>query len=101
MDSKVYSWKWVVAAELLSHGPCEFLYARLTPTLAANVGEVTLYDGESVLGNIIVILGAQFRTNSECNPPVPIYCREGLFMGAPITADGVLVIWRELKHKAE
>lgn len=101
MDSRAYSWRWVVASELLSHGPCEFLYARLTPTLVANVGEVILYDGEDLLGTIIVHIGAQFRTNAECNPPVPIYCRYGLFVGPLTTSDGMLVIWRELGKKGE
>lgn len=98
VESKAYSWKWVTAAELLSHGACEFLYARLTITDTS--GSATLYDGENDKGTVIVELVSGGDYNCEANPCVPIYCRRGLYIGKFTTAR-VLVQWRELGHKGE
>ncbi len=97
MESKEYSWKWVTADLLLSHGPCEFLYCRLTPT--TDTSSAILYDGESATGIEILKIATSGLVNSECKPPVPIYCRRGLYVGSLTTANGILVIWRELGHK--
>lgn len=94
MDSKEYSWKCVAGDEILSHGPCEFVYAKLTPTALA--GSAILYDGENVKGKKIIELNTGGLFNCECAPPVPVYCRRGLYVGSTATIDGVLVIWREL-----
>lgn len=97
VESKAYSWKCVNAAsELLSHGACEFIYAKLTPDALA--GSAILYDGENALGKKIIELNTGGLYNMECSPPVPVYCRLGLFITTS-TVDGVLVIWRELGHK--
>ena len=97
-DSKEYSWKWVTGDELLSHGSCELLYAKLTPDTAA--GSCVIYDGENALGETIVILRTSGLYNCECNPCVPIYCRRGLYIGSLTTAK-VLVQWRERGHGKE
>lgn len=96
-ESKEYSWKCVAADELLSHGPCEFIYAKLTP--ATEAGSAILYDGENALGKKILELNTGGLYNMECAPPVPVYCRLGLYVGSTSTIDGILVIWRELGHK--
>lgn len=96
VESKQYSWKYVTGSELLSHGACEFIYAKLVS--ATDIGEATLYDGENTLGKEIVRLHTGGNWNCECAPPVPIYCRRGLYLVELATIDGVLVIWREIGH---
>ena len=98
MNSKEYSWKWVTQDELLSHGPCELLYAQLIPQSAATATS-TLYDGENTKGDII----SSFRTAEsrpcEIDPPVPIYCRRGLYIDIAAQTKGIFVQWRELGPK--
>jgi len=96
VESKKYSWKYVTADELLSHGACEFIYAKLTPTTLA--GSAILYDGENANGEKIIELNSGGLYNMECSPPVPVDCRRGLYVGSTSTIDGVLIIWRELGH---
>jgi len=96
VESKEYSWKWVTADELLSHGACEFLYCRLTAD--TDVGSVILYDGENASGKQIVKIATSGLYNSECKPTKPIYCRRGLYLGSLTTAE-VLVQWRELGYR--
>lgn len=97
MDSKEYSWKYVTVDELLSHGPCELVYARLTPDTLA--GYARLYAGENDTAEEIVELASSGLFNCECAPPVPIFCRRGLYIGKTSSIDGVLVVWRELPRK--
>lgn len=97
--SKEYSWKWVDTDKtLLSHGSCDFLYAKLTPDSEA--GSCILYDGENDNGETIVELRTSGLYNCEANPCVPIYCRRGLYVGS-LTDAGVLVQWRERGHGKE
>ena len=95
-DSKEYAWKYVTADELLCPTACDFIYAKLVGKEAA--GEANLYDGENTLGKQIVRLDSGGLWNCECSPPVPVYCRRGLYLGDTatdtVTIDGVLVIWR-------
>lgn len=98
MESKEYSWKYVTASELLSHGPCELMGAELVPT--GNSNGTILYDGESSNGTVIQNLNAQVATNRPFKPPVPVYCRRGLYITIGSHVNGVFVQWRELGHKA-
>lgn len=98
MESKEYSWKWVTADELLSHGACEFLYCRLTPD--GEKGWAYLYDGENTNGELFLVIATSSKYNCECRPPKPIYCRRGLYVGNLFTAE-ILVQWRELGHGKE
>lgn len=97
MESKEYSWKYVTADELLSKGPCELIYAKLTP--ATDVGSAIFYDGENATGKKILELATSQLYNCEVAPCVPIYCRRGLYIGTVTTVDGILVMWRELTYK--
>jgi len=98
VESKDYSWKYVTADELLSHGECELVYARLTP--ATEAGSAILYDGENATGKKILEMNNGGLYNCECSPLVPLFCRRGLYVGSTSTIDGILVVWRELGHKA-
>lgn len=95
-DSKDYSWKWVTVAQVLSLGPCDFIYAKFTPD--TDVGGVTLYNGEDANGEILVKLLTAGAYNCEVSPRRPIYCRRGLYVDTLTTGD-VLVQWRERGHK--
>lgn len=105
-ESKEYSWAWVTADQLLSHGPCDLLYANMRPSAENDI--VTLYDGENTSGGIVAILqgaydyGAAVQKGQSVSfsPPVPVYCRMGLYVDLGATATRVFVQWRELGHKA-
>lgn len=92
-DSKEYSWKWVTASELLSRRPCDFVYAKFTPTSEA--GGTTLRNGEDANGEIIAVMLTAGAYNCEVAPCKPIYCSRGLFVDT-VTTGGLLVHWREI-----
>lgn len=95
MESKDYSWKFVTADELLSHGACELVYAYLSAD-AVNADTI-LYDGENTTGKQIVNLENGDKHGAVFNPPRPVYCRRGLYIDIAATnVDGVFVMWREL-----
>lgn len=94
MDSIKYSWKWVTADELLSHGPCELVYARsMTATAESNT---FLYDGENTVGTPIVEFESGVNAGQEFSPKEPVYCRQGLYVDIGTNTIGVFVQWREL-----
>ena len=97
MESKEISWAWVTADRLLSHGPCELLYAHLVVSAADAVSY--LYDGENTGGDKIVTLESAAITGLNFNPPKPIYCRRGLYVDKGTNVTGIFVQWRELGHK--
>ncbi len=95
MESKEYSWKWVTADELLSHGPCEVLYAKFIPSGAATA-TATLYDNEEASGRVIVAWRTAQSMQADFTPPKPIYCEHGLYVDTLDNVKGVFVLWREL-----
>ena len=99
MESKEYSWAYLTGNRLLSHGPCELIFAHLGPGAATT--DAVLYDGENTSGDVIVTLQAAVVTGMPFNPPVPIYCRKGLYFAqGSSTSTTAFVQWRELGHKA-
>lgn len=96
-DSKELSWAWVTADQLLSHGPCELLFAYLV--VSAGSTDTHLYDGEGALGDKIVTLESAAVTGQPFKPPEPIYCRRGLYVDVGTNVTGILVQWRELGHE--
>lgn len=103
VESIEYSWKCVTGDELLSHGACELVYAKLVGDADDDdgIGSAILYDGENTNGKKIIELNSGGHWNLDLAPPVPIYCRRGLYIGNTATLDGILVIWRELGHRGE
>jgi len=97
MDSKEYSWKWVTADELLSHGACELVYAFITPSDPE--AEVYIYDGENTNGRKIFRFVTANQNNRVFNPPVPVYCRRGLYVDITKGTEGIFVQWRERGQK--
>ena len=97
VESKKYSWAWLEASRLLSHGPCELVFAYFVMGGATSAS--VLYDGESTSGDVILKWDA-----SDANPvafptPVPVYCRKGLYVSCGDAMTGIFVMWRELGHK--
>ena len=93
MDSKEYSWKWITASELLCPVACDFISAHLVPD-AAGTATATIYDGESTSGDIIIRVRTAVSRHCDLEPPVPIYCRRGLYIEIITNTRGVLVQWR-------
>ena len=95
MESKEYSWAWVTADRVLSHGACELLYAKFVPSSSATA-TATIYDGENATGDIIVAFRTAESRQADITPLQPVYCRRGLFIDSIANAKGVFVQWREL-----
>ena len=98
VESKEYSWKWVTADELLSHGACELLYALFIPSDAATATAI-VYNGENTSGDIVVSFRGAESRQSVFSPKAPVYCRRGLYVDCGSNTRGVFVQWRELGHK--
>lgn len=94
MGSKEYSWAWVTASRLLTDHECELVYAHLAPTGQSTA--TVFYDGVNTSGDIIVYLFSPAVTHADFRPPVPVYCRKGLYITLDGGAKGVLVMWRHL-----
>lgn len=99
VESKQYSWAWVTADRLLSHGPCELLYVYVAAD-GQTAGKAIIYNGENILGAEIAQIEAPVTSGKSFRPAEPAYCREGLFVDYG-TGAGVFVQWRELRDKEE
>ena len=95
MESKDVQWRFCTTDQLLSYGPCELVYANLVVSAAST--DSYLYDGENASGTRIVPLVSAAVTNMPFAPPVPIYCRKGLYVDVGTNVTGILVAWRDLK----
>lgn len=96
VESEEYSWKWVTADELLSHGRCELIYAFCCPNDAEP--EAYLYDGESTSGDKLFRFVGSTKRNIPFSPKAPVYCRRGLYVDIGKDIEGIFVQWRELGH---
>lgn len=99
MESKEYSWAWVTGDRVLSHGPCELVYAGLVPSAATT--DSVLYNGENTTGDPIVTLKAATVRLMPFSPKVPVYCSKGLYVDVGTSVSGIFVQWRELNGKEE
>jgi hypothetical protein len=93
-DSRSVSRQWVTADALLAEKECELLFGYLVPS-AANA-DVSLYDGENTTGSLIATLKAAAVSGHPFEPPVPVYCRKGLYVDVGSNVTGILVMWRGL-----
>lgn len=98
MESKEYSWAWVTADELLSHGACELCYAVAVSDGGA-IENTAIYDGESTNGTLVINFNSGVKAEIPLTPKEPIYCRRGLYVDIGENTEGVFVQWRELGHK--
>ncbi len=94
IESKDISWAWVTADRALSKQKCELIYAHV-----ANTGATTdsvIYDGVDANGKKIVQLYNAAATGLNFNPPLPVFCENGLFVDVGSNITGILVQWRNL-----
>jgi len=96
MESKNYSWAWVTGDRLLSHGPCELLYAHAYNSGNA-IENTAIYDGENVHGTLMINFNTGLKGDLPFTPPEPVYCRRGLYVDIGENTEGVFVQWRELE----
>lgn len=94
LDSKEYSWAWVTTDRVLSHGPCELVFAYLV--VSASSTDTYLYNGENTTGDKIVTLESNSARGHAFSPKVPVYCMKGLYVDIGTSVTGVFVQWREL-----
>jgi len=99
MLSKEISWAYVTADRVLSHGPCELLYAYLVVSAAST--DSALYNGENTSGDKIADLKSAAVTGHELKPPAPIYCDKGLYVDVGTNVTGILVQWRHVTYDRE
>jgi hypothetical protein len=93
-DSKEYSWAWVTADRLLTDHECELVYAYMAVSGAET--DTHLRNGVDANADIVVTLKSAVVTGLPFSPPVPIYCRKGLFADIGSATSGLLVVWRNL-----
>jgi hypothetical protein len=96
-ESKKYNWAWVTVDTCLTQRPCELVYANLV--VSAGSTDSALYDGADTNGDKIVALKSAAVTNMAFQPPVPIYCKKGLFVDVGTSVTGILVQWRNLEEQ--
>lgn len=94
VESKEVSYAYCTAARVLSNTPCELIYVNVEPSAAALTLDV--YDGADTGGDKIIGFDCAVKTNLSFKPPVPIYCKKGLYVGGFANVTGVLVMWRNL-----
>lgn len=92
-------WKWVTTTILLSPTPCEVTMIAITS--GASAASVTLYDGHSTSGEVILVLEASATITQQIHLLVPIYCTRGLYVVPDSNATGVFVQWRGRLDKKE
>lgn len=98
MESKAFSWAWVTADQVLSHGPADLLYVLFIPSSSATA-TATIYNGENTTEPPVVAFRTAQSRQSEFRPPEPVYCRRGIFVNDIANVKGLFVQWRELGPK--
>jgi hypothetical protein len=93
-NSKDYSWAWVTGDRALTQQEAELVAAYLVVSAAST--DSHLYNGIDTNGDKIVTLESAVATTLPFEPPVPIYCRKGIFVAKGTSVTGILVIWRNL-----
>jgi len=94
LESKNYSWEYVIADKCLTESECELVYACLVPSAATT--DSALYNGRSTSGKKIIDLKDAVVANGEFNPSVPVYCPNGLYVDVGTSVTGIFVMWRNL-----
>lgn len=93
-ESKEYSWAYVTVDRLLTNHECELVYAYLVPSGATT--NSAIYDGTNTTGTQILDFKSAVVTGHPFKPPVPVYCRSGLYVDVGTSVTGIFVMWRHL-----
>lgn len=96
MESKDVARKWVTADECLCRTRCELIYTKHVPSSSAT-STMDIYDGVDTNGELLIASRTAQSRSTNLSPPVPILCRQGLYIDIKANCLGVLVIWRVLK----
>jgi len=94
VDSKEYSWRRITVDQLLSNRACELYYVAVEPS--ADAFDVAIYDGENTTGDEIHTIIGEETNQAVFHPPVPVFCRRGLYIDIGSNVTAVFVQWREL-----
>lgn len=95
MEKSYPAWQWVTADRIVSHEPCELLFAYLVPSAAG--ADASLYDGYSTGGKLIATLEQAAKTSHPFRPPEPVFCAQGLFADIGTSVTGLFVMYRVIK----
>jgi len=93
-SSKDYSWQYFTGSNVVATREAELVGVYLVPSAAA--ADVTIYNGQSNTGDIIAVVEEATKSTHEFEPPVPIYCRKGIYLVIGTNVTGCLVQWRNL-----
>lgn len=96
MNSREVSWAWVTADRVLSHRPCELIFAFAVASGATS--DSGLYDGENTQGVLVTKLASAGAGVISFQPSVPVYCDRGLYVDVGSNILGIFVQWRELPY---
>ena len=87
-------WRWLTAAEVISHNPCNLKGILVTPSAAS--AECKFYNGESDQDPIAFEVFLTTQDTLPVNFPDGLKLDRGLYVGALTNVTGVLVIWEPL-----
>lgn len=94
VPSKEYSWRYVTVDSVLTTLPCELAYAYIVPSGATT--DSAIYHGRDAKGEKVIDFKDAAVTGHPFDPPVPVYCPNGLFVDVGSNVSGIFVQWRNL-----
>ena len=84
-------WRWLTAAEVVSHRPCVLKGLVVTPSAAA--AACTVYNGESDQDPVAFSIEVANQDTRPFNFPDGLELDRGLYVGGFTNITGVLVVW--------
>jgi len=93
-SSKDCSWQYFTASNVVATREAELIGVYLVPSAAA--ADITVYNGQNAVGDPIAVVEEATKSTHEFVPPVPIYCRKGIYLTVGTNVTGVLVQWRNM-----
>ena len=94
-DCKKYLWAWLTVDTKLTDHEAELVAAYLVVSAAST--DSVIYSGVDTAGDKVLALESAVATTLPIVPPVPIYCRKGIFVDVGTSVTGILIQWRNLE----
>lgn len=91
-EEKCIAWRWGVNDQVISRIPCKLWGVVLTGD-GAGVADITLRDGHSTTGDVILTLKAVQNGSEVVIFEKPIKTVKGLFLDVGSNVTGALVLW--------